>query len=142
MNKPVKIALIKEGKTPPDFRVALTPSQCQEILQKFPQISIVVESSPIRRFTDEEYIAAGIPVSHNISDADIMIGVKEVPEHALIPDKTYLFFSHTFKKQPYNAHLLRAILEKNIRLVDYEVLKDETGKRVIGFGILWCKCPV
>lgn len=134
MNKPVKIALIKEGKTPPDFRVALTPSQCQEILQKFPQINIVVESSPIRRFTDEEYIAAGIPVSHNISDADIMIGVKEVPEHALIPDKTYLFFSHTFKKQPYNAHLLRAILEKNIRLVDYEVLKDDTGKRVIGFG--------
>ncbi len=134
MNKPVKFALIKEGKTPPDFRVALTPSQCQEILQKFPQVSIVVESSPIRRFTDEEYIAAGIPVSHNISDADIMIGVKEVPEHALIPDKTYLFFSHTFKKQPYNAHLLRAILEKNIRLVDYEVLKDDKGKRVIGFG--------
>jgi alanine dehydrogenase len=134
MNKPVKIALIKEGKTPPDFRVALTPSQCQEILEKFPQISLVVESSPIRRFTDEEYSAAGIVVSQDISDADIMIGVKEVPDHSLIPNKTYLFFSHTFKKQPYNAHLLKAILDKNIRLIDYEVLKDATGKRVIGFG--------
>ena len=134
MNKPVKIALIKEGKTPPDFRVALTPSQCHEILQKFPQISIVVESSPIRRFTDEEYVAAGIQVSQDITDADIMIGVKEVPDGTLIPNKTYLFFSHTFKKQPYNAHLLKTIIEKNIRLIDYEVLKDATGKRVIGFG--------
>ncbi len=134
MNKPVKIALIKEGKTPPDFRVALTPSQCQEIIEKFPQISLVVESSPIRRFTDEEYSAAGIVVSQDISDADVMIGVKEVPDHSLIPNKTYLFFSHTFKKQPYNAHLLKAILDKNIRLIDYEVLKDATGKRVIGFG--------
>ena len=134
MNKLVKIALIREGKTPPDFRVALTPQQCQEVQQKFPQIQILVESSPVRRFKDDEYRAVGIAVQDDISEAEIMIGVKEVPDHQLIPNKTYLFFSHTFKKQSYNAHLLKAILDKNIRLIDYEVLKDGHGKRVIGFG--------
>jgi len=134
MTTPVKIALIREGKTPPDFRVALTPHQCQELQKLYPQIQIVVETSPIRRFKDEEYTAVGISVLEDISDAEIMIGVKEVPDHQLIPNKTYLFFSHTFKKQAYNAHLLKAILEKNIRLVDYEILKDRDGKRVIGFG--------
>jgi hypothetical protein len=128
------IYLIKEGKTPPDFRVALTPHQCQLALEKFPSLSIEVQSSPIRKFTDQEYRDAGIAVVDNISQCDVLIGVKEVPIDQLISNKTYLFFSHTIKKQPYNAKLLRAILDKKITLIDYEVLKDAQGKRVIGFG--------
>jgi saccharopine dehydrogenase (NAD+, L-lysine-forming) len=134
MQKSLTIAVIREGKTPPDFRVALTPAQCVLLQEKHPEIQIIVQSSPIRRFKDEEYAELGITVQEDISSADVMIGVKEVPIDQLIPNKSYLFFSHTFKKQPYNAKLLKAILEKNITLIDYEVLKDETGKRVIGFG--------
>jgi len=132
--KDLKIGLIKEGKTPPDFRVALTPDQCKRAMETYPSLSIVVESSLIRKFTDQEYLEVGVDVMNNVSDCDVLIGVKEVPIHQLIENKTYLFFSHTIKKQPYNAKLLKAIMDKKITLIDYEVLKDNQGKRVIGFG--------
>lgn len=132
--KDLKIGLIKEGKTPPDFRVALTPKQCKFAMERHPNITIVAQSSAIRKFTDQEYLDLGIAVVDEVTDCDILIGVKEVPIDQLIAEKTYLFFSHTIKKQPYNAKLLRAIMEKKITLIDYEVLKDDKGKRVIGFG--------
>lgn len=130
----VKLALIREGKMPPDKRVALTPKQSAELMNRYPQLKIVVQRSSVRGIPDSDYVAAGVEVVDDISDADIMVGVKEVNIEDLIPNKTYLFFSHTFKKQPYNRKLLRAILEKNIRLIDYEVLTYPEGGRVIGFG--------
>ena len=132
--KDLKIGLIKEGKTPPDFRVALTPEQCKQAMAKYPNITIVAQSSAIRKFTNQEYLDLGIAVEDDVTDCDVLIGVKEVPIDQLITEKTYLFFSHTIKKQPYNAKLLKAIMDKRITLIDYEVLKDEKGKRVIGFG--------
>ncbi len=129
-----KIGIIREGKTPPDFRVPLTPAQCADVKKKYPQVELVVQPSPIRKFRDEEYTAAGITLQENISDCDLLMGVKEVPIDMLIPSKTYLFFSHTIKKQPHNAKLMRALLDKKIRLVDYETLKGTDGKRLIGFG--------
>lgn len=130
----LKIGVLREGKVPPDQRVPLSPAQCREFLQKFPSASIAVQSSPIRRITDDEYRAAGIDVVDDISDCDVLLGVKEVPVDQLIPDKTYLFFSHTYKLQPYNAKLLAAVVDKRIRLIDYEMLKRPSGKRIIGFG--------
>src|SRR5690554_2149323 len=132
--EPVKVALIREGKNPPDKRVALTPDQCVQLMQQFPQLTIIAQTSGVRAIPDSAYVAAGIEVREDISDADIMIGVKEVNIEDLVANKTYLFFSHTFKKQPYNRKLLRAILNKKIRLIDYEVLKYPAGGRVIGFG--------
>lgn len=129
-----KIGLIREGKTPPDKRVPMSPEQCVDLKAKYPEIEIVVESSPIRAFTDEEYRQAGIEVVDDISDCDLLLGVKEVPIQALVPEKAYMFFSHTFKKQSYNRPLLKAILEKKVRLIDYEVLKNKEGARLIGFG--------
>lgn len=129
----MKIGIIREGKVPPDSRVPLTPRQCAAAMQKF-SVEIVVESSPIRCYTDEEFWKEGITVTKNLDDCDVLLGVKEVPVSQLIPGKTYFFFSHTIKKQAYNRNLLWSILEKNIRLIDYEVLKDETGNRVIAFG--------
>ena len=134
MNAKLHIGLIREGKTPPDYRVALTPKQCRHILDHFPEIQITVQTSPHRRFKDDEYTSLNIPVQESMSECDILIGVKEVPINQLIANKTYFFFSHTIKKQPYNAKLLRAILEKKITLIDYEVIKDLNGKRLIGFG--------
>lgn len=129
----MKFVLIKEGKTPPDARVALTPSQCRHLIDKY-GIEIAIQPSPIRCIADADYIAEGIPLMDDVSAADVLIGIKEVPIKELIADKTYLFFSHTIKKQAHNRPLLQAILEKNIRLVDYEVLTDEKHERLIAFG--------
>lgn len=131
----MNIGIIREGKNPPDKRVPFCPDQLKELSDRFPdQLTFVVESSPDRCYSDEEYEQAGIKVAEDISGADVFFGVKEVPISRLIPDKTYFFFSHTVKKQPYNRRLLREILDKNIRLLDYEVLKDEEGNRVVAFG--------
>jgi len=130
----MKIALIKERKNPPDRRVVLTPQQAKNLMQKYPGLEIVVETSDIRAFSDEEYKAAGIEVVKDVSDADVLLGVKEVPVDALIPHKKYFFFSHTIKKQPYNRKLLRAILDKNITLYDHETIVDEHGQRLVAFG--------
>lgn len=128
-----KIGIIREGKVPPDARTPLTPHQCEQIIHQF-QVEIVAEPSPVRCFKDEEYREAGIPMSENMDDCDILIGVKEVPVDRLIPHKTYLFFSHTIKKQQHNRALLRAVLEKNIRLIDFETITDERGDRLVAFG--------
>ena len=130
----IKIGIIREGKNPPDRRVAFTPNQLKTLQQTYPEFEFLVESSLERCFSDEEYENAGISVRSDVSDAEILFGIKEVPVDQLIPDKTYLFFSHTIKKQSKNRALLQAILEKNIRLIDYEVLKDEAGNRVVAFG--------
>jgi len=130
----MKIALIKERKNPPDRRVVLTPEQARELLDKYPDLQIVAEKSDIRAYTDEEYKQAGIKVVDDVSDADVLLGVKEVPVDALIPGKKYFFFSHTIKKQPYNRKLLRAILDKNIELYDHETIVDKNGMRLVAFG--------
>lgn len=129
----MKIGVIRERKNPPDQRVALTPEQCARVLS-IPGVDIVVEPSPIRSFTDEEYSHLGILMQEDLSDCDVLLGVKEVPIDDLIPRKTYFFFSHTIKQQAYNRKLLQAILAKDIRLIDYEVITDDGGRRLIAFG--------
>ena len=130
----IKIGLIREGKIPADNRVALTPPQCKWIHKNAPQIKVVAQSSPDRCFTDKEYQIAGVQVVDDVSDCDILLGIKEVPVQNLISDKTYLFFSHTKKMQPHNQKLLKAIIEKQITLIDYECLEHDDGQRIIGFG--------
>ncbi|GAL71192.1 lysine ketoglutarate reductase [Jejuia pallidilutea] len=130
----MKFAIIKERKNPPDRRVVFSPTKLAEARAQFPQASFKVESSDIRVFPDAAYTALGFEVSTDVSDCDVMIGVKEVPISALLPNKTYFFFSHTIKKQPYNRKLLQAILEKNIELYDHETIVNEKGFRLIGFG--------
>ena len=130
----IKIGLIREGKIPPDNRVALTPAQCRWIHMNSDNVKVVVQSSATRCFSDREYRMAGVEAKENIEDCDIFLGIKEVPIDQLISDKTYLFFSHTKKKQERNRKLLQAILSKNIRLIDYECLEHDDGQRIIGFG--------
>jgi saccharopine dehydrogenase (NAD+, L-lysine forming) len=129
----IKIGIIREGKVPPDARVPMTPEQCAEAQVELP-IRIVVQPSPIRSFKDKEFSKHGIRLQEDLSDCDVLLGVKEVPIEQLMADKTYLFFSHTIKKQVHNRLLLLAILQKNIRLIDYEALTDSKGARLIAFG--------
>jgi hypothetical protein len=130
----MKIGIIREGKVPPDLRVALSPKQCKALLTLYPHVRLVVEESPIRTFSDQSYRDEGIEVVSHVADCDMLLGIKEVPKDQLIAQKTYLFFSHTIKKQPYNRELLRTILDKKITLIDYEVIRDKHRNRLIGFG--------
>ncbi len=130
----MKVGIVREGKIPADYRVPLSPKQCQTVITKFDDVKIIVQNSPIRCFPDQDYQKLGIEVRQDISDCEIFLGVKEVPFEALIPEKTYLFFSHTVNKPPYNPQLLQTMINQKIRLIDYECLKNEQGNRVIGFG--------
>ena len=130
----MKFGILKERKNPPDRRVVFTPNELLRFQEKYPQAEIVVERSDIRVFTDEEYAKLGFELSDDLSDCDVLFGVKEVPVDALIPNKKYFFFSHTIKKQIYNRALLQAVLEKNIDLFDHETIVDSNNKRLIGFG--------
>jgi hypothetical protein len=127
-------AIIQERKNPPDRRVVFSPKTLAKARQEYPDAEFIVETSKIRVFKDDRYRKYGFEVLDNVSKADVMIGVKEVPTEALVPNKAYFFFSHTIKKQPYNRDLLRAILEKNITLYDHETIVDSNGYRLIGFG--------
>ena len=130
----MKFGIIKERKNPPDRRVVFSPEALVRFKQSYPEAEINVESSDIRIFKDEQYADLGFNVTTDVSDCEVLFGVKEVPIEALIPNKKYFFFSHTIKKQPYNRKLLAAVLEKNIELYDHETIVDEKGKRLIGFG--------
>ena len=130
----MKIGIIKEYKSPPDKRVVFSPEKCVETLQKFPQVEFFIEKSDIRCFSDSEYEEMGLKVVTDLSNCDVLIGVKEVPIEKLIDNKKYFFFSHTIKKQPYNKKLLQQIIKKNIELFDHETIVDNNNNRLIGFG--------
>lgn len=131
---PITFAIIKERKNPPDRRVVFSPEKCKEVIKQFPEARIIIEASDIRVFQDEAYHDAGFEVMDDVSEADVLLGVKEVPVDALIPNKKYFFFSHTIKKQPYNRKLLKAILHKNIEMYDHETIVNADKHRLIGFG--------
>ena len=83
----MKIGLIKEGKTPPDKRVALSPKQCKWIKEKYPNVELVAQKSPIRKYKDQDYLNEGIKVVDDVSNCDVLLGVKEVHIDELIPNK-------------------------------------------------------
>lgn len=130
----ISLGIIREGKTPPDKRVPLIPAQCAALQEKYgDKLQITVQPSPVRYCADSVYSQAGVTLKEDMSSSDVLLGVKEVPIEELIPDKHYFFFSHTIKEQPYNRDLLRAVLERNITLTDWECL-TKNGFRIIGFG--------
>ena len=130
----MKIGIIKEYKNPPDKRVVFSPEKCVEVVKKYPEVKFLIERSDIRCFSDDEYESIGLEIVDDLSECDILIGVKEVPIEKLIVNKKYFFFSHTIKKQPYNKKLLQEILKKNIELYDHETIVDKSNNRLIGFG--------
>jgi len=132
--KKIKVAVLKETKTPPDRRVVLPPNEALDLTKKFPNVDLYIQPSDIRSYKDEEYTKLGLNLKDDVNDCDILLGVKEVKIDKLIPNKTYLFFSHTAKKQPYNRPLLQAFLDKKITLLDHEYLTDKSGMRLIAFG--------
>ena len=147
INKKYTLSIIREARID-ENRTPLTPNQTQELIRKFPNLRILVQTSKKRCFRDEDYLNAGAEITDDISNADIIFGVKEVDISALIENKTYLFFSHTTKVRNYinrvtqdkaiiyKKELLREVLKKNITLIDYENIREVSGKgyRYLGFG--------
>jgi alanine dehydrogenase len=130
----MKIGIIKECKIPSDKRVVFTPSKCLAAKKLYPEVEFLIQSSDVRCYSDKEYSDLGFSVVDDVSSADVLIGVKEVPIDKLIANKKYFFFSHTIKKQPYNKNLLLSILHNNIELFDHETIVDKNNNRLIGFG--------
>ncbi len=130
----IKIGLLKETKTPPDRRAALTPRTAKMLVEKFDNVQVCIQPSQIRAFKDSEYSQLGLPLQEDLTECDLLLGVKEVKIETLIPDKTYMFFAHVAKKQEHNKPLLKAMMEKRITLIDYEYLTDKNGRRLVAFG--------
>ncbi|MCX6256675.1 MAG: alanine dehydrogenase, partial [Bacteroidia bacterium] len=134
MTSKIRLGVLRETKTPPDRRVVLTPDQVLEVMQRFPDVEVHVQPSEIRCYKDSEYLLRGELLRDDLDQCDILIGVKEVKIDKLIENKTYIFFSHTIKKQAHNRELIREIIRKKITLLDHEVFTDTSGARLVAFG--------
>lgn len=134
MDKTIKVGILRETKTPPDRRVPLTPTQIVKLRATYTNVEFYVQPSKIRCYNDDEYKSLGIPLREDLSNCDILMGVKEVDKSTFIADKTYLFFAHVTKQQPYNRDMFSEIVNKRIRLIDYEYLTEDSGSRVVAFG--------
>lgn len=129
-----KIGILREEKQPVDRRTPLTPADCADLMRKYNGLEILAQPCKDRCFKDEEYKSAGVVIQENLLDCDLLLGVKEIPVHCLMPSRRYMFFSHTIKRQLHNLKLLQTILDMNIELIDYEALKNDKGERVVAFG--------
>ncbi len=134
MPKHFKIGILKETKTPPDRRVALIPAQVVEVIKKFDNVDVVVQKSDLRCYRDYEYAELGIKMQDDLSDCNLLIGVKETKIPTIIPGKTYMEFAHVAKKQPHNQKLIQAFAANRNTVIDYEYLSDKNGVRLVAFG--------
>ena len=127
------IGIRREDKSEWERRVPVTPQDASELQQEH-GIQVVVQKSPTRAFTDDEFAQAGITTQDDLSSCPVILGIKEVPKEQLEPDKAYVFFAHVIKGQPYNMPMLRRLLELGCTLIDYERVVDEKNRRLIFFG--------
>ncbi len=134
MEKILKVGILRETKNPPDRRVPLTPPQIIALEETYPYVEFFVQPSDLRCYSNEEYEYLNIPLKEDLSDCDILLGVKEVDKRTFIPGKTYIFFSHVAKKQPHNREMFMDMAEKSLTLIDYEYLTTDRGQRVVAFG--------
>jgi len=134
MHRTLKVCILRETKNPPDRRVPLTPQQIKDLRELYPFVEFYIQPSDSRCFSNEEYKGFGIILKDDLSDCDILLGVKEVDKSTFIHGKTYLFFAHVGKKQPPNRQMFREMAKKNNTLIDYEYLTTGEGERVIAFG--------
>ena len=127
------IGVRRETKSPWERRSAVTPDLARA-LGDSPGLKVIVQPSARRVFHDKEYVRAGAVVSNDLSEANLIVGVKEVPPEALLPGAAYLFFAHVVKGQPHNMAMLARLRELGCTLIDYEMVRDDQGRRLIFFG--------
>ena len=130
----MKIGILRETKKKDDQRVAFTPVHARNLIDQFPSLQIVAQPSETRIFSNSEYLEMGIELNEDLSDCDLLLGVKEVDIKNVIPGKKYLFFAHVAKQQDKKQLYLKKLASKDITLIDYEYLKDEHKNRIVSFG--------
>ena len=127
------LGIRNEDKSKWERRVPLIPEHIKRLIEE--GYKVIVEPSTHRYIENTEFEKAGAIVTEDINNADIIIGVKEIPKEKIEKNKIYMFFSHTIKGQEYNMPMLKTLLEKKCTLIDYELIKDTTtGERLIFFG--------
>lgn len=127
------IGIRREDKNEWERRVPLIPEDVKELKEKY-GIKTVIQPSKIRIFTDDEYIRAGAEINEDLSEANVILAVKEIPISLYQANKTYIFFSHTIKGQAYNMPMLKHIMNLKCNLIDYERVVNEKNQRLIFFG--------
>jgi alpha-aminoadipic semialdehyde synthase len=127
-----RIGVRREDKSEWERRVPVTPEDAADLQRQ--GIDVIVQPSPARAITDQEFAAQGVTVQDDLGPAPVVLGIKEIPETAFEPDKTYVFFSHTIKGQPYNMPMLKHMLQLGCTLIDYERVVDDKNRRLIFFG--------
>ena len=127
------LGIRREDKNKWERRVPIIPAHIKELKEKN-GINTVVQPSNIRIFNDDEYKDAGAKVDENLSDADVVFAVKEIPTNLFEPGKAYVFFSHTIKGQKSNMPMLKDMMQKGCTLIDYEKITNESGRRLVFFG--------
>ena len=128
-----KIGIRHEDKYELERRTPLTPRHVENLVNH-EKLEVVVENSPKRVFQKEEYINVGATIADNLKNVPVIFGVKEIPQEALEPEKTYVFFSHVIKGQSHNMPMLKRLKELRCNLIDFEKIEDEMGHRLIFFG--------
>lgn len=128
-----RIGIRHEDKYAMERRTAIIPAHAAKLITKA-ELSISVETSQKRIFTDNEFRDAGAQVQQDLKNCPVIFGVKEIPEKYFEPDKTYVFFSHVIKGQSYNMPMLKQMMHLGCNLIDYECILDDQGKRLIFFG--------
>ncbi len=128
-----RIGIRREDKSRWERRVPLVPDQVQRLIQTH-AIEFCVQTSPTRAFPDDAYRQAGARVVDDLADCGLIMGVKEIPAERLEPDKTYIYLSHVIKGQPSNMPMLQRLMELGCQLIDYEMITDQAGRRVVSFG--------
>ncbi|MGM0600901.1 MAG: hypothetical protein ACQETH_13910 [Candidatus Rifleibacteriota bacterium] len=126
------IAIRREDKNIWEKRVALTPEAIKKLSSE--KLRFVVQPSKIRIYKDSDYEAAGALIKEDVSDADLLIGVKEMPMSIFKPGGAYMFFSHTIKAQEHNMEMLKKLVELKASLIDFECITDENNRRLVFFG--------
>ena len=126
------IGIRREDKSEWERRVPITPQDAAQLREQ--GIEIIVQSSDIRAFDDQEFAQAGIPVQDDLSPCSVVFGIKEMPEDVFDAGKTYVFFAHVIKGQPYNMSMLQRMLDLDCTLIDYERIVDDNNRRLIFFG--------
>lgn len=130
----MKFAVRAEDKTPHEARMPLVPQHIRRLMTEA-GMDFVVQPSAQRAFEESEFSELQIPLVEDLSDRDVVMGVKEMPTKQFSPGKTYIFFSHTIKGQPYNMASLQDMMAKGCTLIDYECIVDEQDKRLVFFGV-------
>ncbi|MEE8478647.1 MAG: hypothetical protein V3S42_01430, partial [Candidatus Neomarinimicrobiota bacterium] len=128
----MRIGIRREDKNEWEARVPLIPSDVKKLAND--GIKVILQPSPIRIFSDQEYIDVGAMISEDLSSCSVILAVKEIPINFIEKGKTYVFFSHTIKGQDYNIPLLQKMIDEKTQLIDYERIVDEKGQRLIFFG--------